>query len=411
MHVLLMTTGFWSMVVSVCNVVLDVEGDFASPGQPLIDFPLIRYSFHQMVSDFWTSGAWLISSLLVIGSAILPQFKGMLMLYLWFRPMHWDTRGKVLLVQDILGKVAFTNVCFIAMVILVLKTHSELNGLTLDITAEPQIGICTCCIATLGMMFSSSITIHLHNRMHHNSPGDYDPGELFQHHHGGAWWQKPLKATDPGRRPHVIAAVLIVLCIVTYTMAFVGDIVVFKLDGLLGEVAGTPLTTTGNRKALSMAGIVTELPSSTDNVAMAWLIALTYMFVVIVMPICFLLASIAVWVEVTRRPFETPVPLWGVRLRQMGPYLFSYCSQDVLWTSVFSGVLEMNMPVSWIIQNYVGAQCDQLEKVVGQPCLQVDGNFGKASWWLLASAFFFSALSIWTTKWLGIAVLDHEAIL
>ena len=45
--------------------------------------------------------------------------------YMWMRPMAWRTRGYILLVLDILGRVAFVNAFFIGLMLPGLRTHLE----------------------------------------------------------------------------------------------------------------------------------------------------------------------------------------------------------------------------------------------------------------------------------------------
>ena len=49
----------------------------------------------------------------------------MVMMYMWMRPMSWHTRGYILLILDVLGRVAFVNAFFIGLMLPSLRTHLE----------------------------------------------------------------------------------------------------------------------------------------------------------------------------------------------------------------------------------------------------------------------------------------------
>ena len=92
----LVSGGAWSLSVPVCDVRVRVTGGLVDANKVVLDDSLLVYTFPQMVSDFWNSGSWMIALLLVAGTAVLPQLKGLFSVVLWAMPMNHRHRGYAL---------------------------------------------------------------------------------------------------------------------------------------------------------------------------------------------------------------------------------------------------------------------------------------------------------------------------
>ena len=158
-----MAIGLWSLFVPVCDVRVRIKGGIVDPEKIMLDDSLLVYSFTQMVHDFWFSGSYLISILLVMGSALLPQAKGLATLYLWLMPMKRRNRGWAIMLLDIMGRMAFVDQCFICLMIATLRTRMVAPGFELDIVAEPIHGIASGTFGVIIMMVSSCWGRMLHN--------------------------------------------------------------------------------------------------------------------------------------------------------------------------------------------------------------------------------------------------------
>lgn len=248
--------------------------------------------------------------------------------------------------------------------------------------------------------------------MRHNDKRDHDPGRLLRHDHEQTDAFVNSEASSCSWTFET-AFVLLVLAAGSFIASFVGPVITFTNTGIAGYAQNLPISTIPATRPLTLLGIFTGLPENTDAKFVAWLIALTYLFLVIILPIIYFGVTAAVWVEAWRREYHVQVPVWCVRLRQISPYLYAWCSQDVLWMAAFAGFLEMNMPTQWIVENVSQGLCDKLANYSQgrYTCVTITGVLGPASYTLIFSAAATLALFVFTTYHVGIPCIDRHALL
>ena len=89
----------------------------------------------------------------------------------------------------------------------------------------------------------------------------------------------------------------------------------------------------------------------------------------------------------------------------LAPLAFSCCGLDVIFVSAMAGVLEMNLPTQWIVEQNAHVLCEHIKQVTGAGCMHIAGVFPTGAYTLLAAT-----LSSYFIFFCTIKVYGHPAI-
>ena len=424
LHVTNMAWGIWSICTPICNVQLKIQGGIVDPGKLMLDDSLLVYTFWQMVHDFWACGSYLICISLLVGGCILPQFKGIATMYIWLVPLQRSTRGWILFVTDILGRVAFINQFFIAIMVITLRAHVVLPGLVVNVTAQPVFGIVSGTFATTIMMLLSTWTMYLHNNIE-NVPDSADDIECLNLSNGVEQQSSSLGTdnstleTGLSREKDKVASERTVY--ICFGVTFASGILylyglsfyALELDmkGLGGDGEDLKGSETPAAKRFGVLSLPGKFYSLTDQTIPAVAIVMVYVVIVLIGPMVVWLCSLAEWYHILQHGYNPRERLLknGVmkRISYGAPYLYSYAGIEVLAAAFFSSSLEMNNVVNWVVQKQFGNLCGIVLDVLDTPCLHIDGSLGPGFVFLALSALFFGFMFAKDSYYLGVFGLKN----
>eukprot|EP00658_Telonema_sp_P-2_P034860 TRINITY_DN25424_c0_g1_i1.p1 TRINITY_DN25424_c0_g1~~TRINITY_DN25424_c0_g1_i1.p1 ORF type:complete len:421 (+),score=99.01 TRINITY_DN25424_c0_g1_i1:216-1478(+) len=414
-----------------------------------------------MVRDFWNSGAYVISTAIVVGSGIMPTLRIIAFSIVWMVPMGVNARGWLLLAFDMCGRLLFINQCFIIVVVITLNITLEAAGFKISLVAEPILGIIA---GTVGMLVgimqwswvtylqsrtAHAIRVELRARPHphpalpsvdtctsdlsqHSRYSDASKKSLISPDNEDEWHENETDDWDmweaEKRRENAIPtfmhstrlstaspgtcrlALMLLTCTITaYIGAGVLEVLRFKMGGLAGAAdsrMGTGKVVDGVAEVpFSLYGMGLSFPTKTDETTGAAVVSFFFMLLICVAPILCMLTWGYVWIGTCRRDTHT----YSIRIaRWISPYLYSWCGLDTLFIAIFAGALEMNLPCQWIITNHVGKICDKIQHASGKQCVHVDGAIPPGGWCLLAAAVFSFGLFVMTVKAFGHPALCNQ---
>jgi hypothetical protein len=379
LHMGNMAVGIWSIFTPICNVQLKIIGGIVDPAKLMLDDSLLVYTFWGMINDFWSSKSYLICISLLLGGCVLPQTKGILTMYCWVVPTHKSTRGWILFVTDILGRFAFVNQFFIAIMTIALRADIVLQGLTIEVTAQPVFGIISGTVGTTFMMLLSTWTMYLHNNAYNDAERNGKLSNVETTNRLAAQIPVPVEAEFTNKLATISFATSLVSGIFyIYGLQFYG----LSLDmiGLAqyGEmVKGSKTSPDKTYYILSLPGI---FYNSTNIKIAALLIASVYFFIILVMPIVVWLFSVAEWFYVLRfkqNPRKVDHKNGVMKhISSCTQYMYSWVGLEVLCAAFYSSSLEMNNVVNWVVQKQFGNVCNAFHSAIGISCLHINGTVG-----------------------------------
>ena len=381
LHVVCASIGAWSLSVPVCDVRIRITGGVVNANKVVLDDSLLVYTFPQMVSDFWRSGSWMIAVLLVAGTAVLPQLKGILSLVVWSVPMEHKQRGYALTFLDIIGRFVLVCQIFIMLVVATLRASIVLPGVASDIVAEPIHSIAGATVGLLSMMLVSQMTIYAHD----HAPMITSTKSVHKAKH----------LADKIRRiPTSMIIVLLITTCVTSFLAITMEILEFQIHGLAGNAEDLPASMMPSVKRISLITLPSTVYADTDQKSVALFAAMALVVFAIAAPLACALGWAVQWCwalcKHTHPIYDSDAPTWIRTVSTMNMYMYSWCALDVVWFSIGASALEMDLVTQWIVQKQpgVGAACNALKEWTGgeTQCVKVVGHFTEGSWVLLAAA-------------------------
>ena len=415
LHILCAAVGAWSLSVPVCDVRVRVTGGLLDAGKVVLDDSLLVYTFPQMVSDFWKSGSWMIAVLLVAGTAVLPQVKGVLSIVVWAVPMRHRHRGHALTSLDVVGRFVLVCQVFIMLVVATLRARISFPGLVSDVVAEPIHSIAGATTGLLGMMLVSQFTVYLHDvgpsvvsRRKKTKMGRQVSSSNSGGGSGGGGGSK--FAHDLRRIPTSMVVVLLLVAAVSTVLSVTMEILEFQIEGIAGDAEATAASETPSVKRISLAGLPSVVYADTDQKGVAVFASVALVMFTIASPLVCIVGWTLQWWWVLRHHrhpvHDKGAPAWIRAVAYMNTYVYSWCALDVVWFAVGSSALEMNLVTQWIVQKQpgIGEACRTLEQWTdGQTeCVKVVGRLTEGSWFLLAAAVSTAAVFGLTCKVFGV---------
>ena len=344
----------WSCTVPVCDVRL--KGHLGSV--VVVDRSLLVYTLPHMISNFWDSGAWMIATLMVSGSAVMPALLCCGLLVVWGCPLRTAVRGRLIIVLDLCMRIFFVVVAFIAMVITTLRTELHAGGdVAATVVAEPLEGMAGAAVAALVALPLSLFVRVLHDRSQPPQAGVHEP-------------------SVPAR---VLAGTLLLVSTVGLVQCLRQPVATFTVGGVLGTVDETRFSTLSATRSYSVLTLPKLMYDSTDVKWQAVLLGCLILLYTTVLPAAFVVANAARWGRRQSRCTEALVR-----------YGFSWCALDVLFLSALAGTLEMDMVTQWIVLNQPQPLPDWCAR---DRCVAIDGRIDAGGWWVLTTA-----LALWGLK-------------
>ena len=310
---------------------------------------LLNFTFGSMVTYFWIGGAWLISVLIVLGSACLPAVKILVMTYYWYVPANVTKRGRYLMWLDQLGNVAFLDAYLACFTTQVFNSPLDVDGIKVHMYGVPIRGIFGGITGTLLVAFLSTWMIAMHNShlkqrhmLEHRPPGTPGGQTYSTPLHIKSATVRPFKApleighalytVLQNRSPHSGRAlcgrvgVLILLLVTTATtiLCFFLDIASFKYTGVIADLSPPA----NDLRSYKMMGLALNLRASTPTNG-AYYIVVLYLLMIVVAPALFLIATVVLWTVPMRVQ-------WQQRIFTVLPSLFAFTGFDVLWMTTFA---------------------------------------------------------------------------
>jgi len=318
----------------------------------------------------------MIAVLLVGGTAILPQLKGVLSIAIWSVPMPHTFRGFALTALDIVGRFVLVCQIFIVLVVVTLRTSIDgVPGIASDVVAEPIHSIAGATIALMCMMVVSQYTLALHDAV-----------------------APPLVPVVPktvafSRIQKMAMVVLLMGTVTTVCMALVSELLEFRIDGIAGDVLKytTLSTTTLDVKHISLPRLPAMVYQDTEQKCIAAMVGGTIVLFTMVAPIVNVGCWLVQWVyflSTDRNPHASnrSVVRWSAFVTT---FSYAWCAFDVAFFSIGAASLEMDLVTQWIIdkQPVVGALCSTVAMMKGsEPCIKVVGTLSGGAYWMAGAA-------------------------
>eukprot|EP01065_Artemidia_motanka_P050096 TRINITY_DN8498_c0_g2_i1.p1 TRINITY_DN8498_c0_g2~~TRINITY_DN8498_c0_g2_i1.p1 ORF type:complete len:1074 (+),score=292.07 TRINITY_DN8498_c0_g2_i1:166-3387(+) len=357
-----------SLSVSIAKIFLTLNVDAAK----LADELVIVFSFSELVSDFFSAGAWVVSVLIIAGSSMLPVINIMTMLALWWFPVGSHLRGKILFLTVHSSKLSFIDVMFMSLMTLLFHHDFVLGPSVARMRPQPIfgifVGISSCCLQKA----TSSLLLYLH-RDHHPAPReapllhaqdvDSDDGQTVTTHRGGGKSHVRLAATA-STRTIVMAAAAWTVSFATWIVSLFAPLMRFRIGGIVAEtqVAAT------NDKMLRTMTIPSEIYGDTTEHAGISVIIAVYTWLLIAAPLICYLCWFTTWF--------VPVPMRVHRLcGAAAEHLYSWHGTEVLLLTLFAGWLEMNQIAVFLFKNKVQGIADLVQKYFGTSIMEVKGTW------------------------------------
>jgi len=371
---------FWGVFAPICDARVSVVGGILDPDKPVANDSLLVYSFFEMVSDFWDSGATLISISLLLGGLVVPQAKGFGTLLLWAVPVNVKWRGRALEWFDLVGRFSLTNQVFITLVVQTLHTQISIPGLQVSVVAKPIRGIVSASLGLIPNMLSGHLVLHLHRRA--------AVREAMRPGHGVL------------RRTALTALAFILVTSALLVAALCAELVHFTVSGLGGDVEASAISTMLPVRRSSLVELASILYGATDEKVNAVIIGSTLVAFGVVAPVACCLVWLLMWGWALQH--DSSPHLASSRMVRWAaaasPYLYCWCAVDVAFISAAVASLEMNLPVQWIVKDKAGPLCNQVQSLLGEPCVHVAGDLGAGAWCGLTFALLSGALFLSTAK-------------
>jgi len=389
-----MALGAWTVTIPAVDMRLHVVGGVVDTHKLVADDSVLVYSFPEMVHDFWHSKAYFIASLLAVGGLALPQVKGFVWLYVWAASMSSEQREQILIISDLFSRFIFVNSCFMALIITTLHFQFSLQGLELEVVAEPAIAVVTGVLQAVLLTVHGQVTLRLHGLAASRPERDVDatcnvPGRLA------------AACAVAGSVPRGVAvAGFAAACTasVCLAMVFAHDVLVFDISGLVGVALESPISRTSPKTYDWLPTLPGRVMASTDEKVVAGLVIFLFLMAVVVGPILCCLNWLFFWGSCVLRgevPFghgiaedapTLPLQPWPRAVRWAGglsPWLFSWFGLDALWAAAWSATLEMDLVAQWLVRAKTGNLCDDIQDHLGKPCVRLEGTLLTGGWFLL----------------------------
>lgn len=409
----------FSLSAAICKVHLKMYD--ALSGTLMLDELAIAFSFKELISDFFKAGAWLVSVLIIGGSAVSPCVTLVGMLVMWWVPCDSNRRGKVLFLLNHSTKLSFIDVYFIA-----LMTHLFRADLLLQnplrtgepvaiakLLPDPVMGIFGGMTGVGLGKIMTAVLLYLHRDIHpapreearRNLPAgiqqdDQDAADEASEDESDDGVDQSLitLATSKGGGHHVrlcstatplrakVAAALLFVTSVTLIISMAAPLMDFNTDGVIGwtQEQGGP----SQKTRFHFFTIPSHLYDDTRMKAGAVYIILLYVLLLMAVPIvCTILWGLTWFV---------PLPMrWHRMVGGWAEHLFAWHGIDIMWVTLFAGWFEMNSIAEFLIDDTAGSlslgniSIDVSQKskdYFGESIMEVHGTWRWGSWPLLVCA-------------------------
>eukprot|EP01062_Namystynia_karyoxenos_P083283 TRINITY_DN955_c0_g1_i1.p1 TRINITY_DN955_c0_g1~~TRINITY_DN955_c0_g1_i1.p1 ORF type:complete len:1169 (+),score=358.96 TRINITY_DN955_c0_g1_i1:92-3508(+) len=348
---LLLTVGLrvFGLSTTICKVELLVDVG----NRTIVEELAINFSFSQLIKDFFDAGAWLVSVLIILGSAVMPCLNIFAMFCLWFIPLCSGLRGQLLFLVNQGSKLSFIDVYFIATITYLFHSDYYLGPAVAKLRPDPLLGIYGGMAGTALQKVLSSLLLHMHRDYHpaprasrYNTLRDADEDTDDDSHDGqtvtttkGGGHNVRLCATGT-RRTNAVAAVLLTISFTTWVISLAAPLITFHISGLLGRTQ----TEEETRRAINAWTFPKHLGDCTTQKAGAAFINTIYLVLVLVGPaVCYVCWALTWFV---------PLPMHAHRFcGSLAEHIFAWHGTDVLLVTTFASWAEMDKIASFLVSS------------------------------------------------------------
>eukprot|EP01062_Namystynia_karyoxenos_P083288 TRINITY_DN955_c0_g2_i4.p1 TRINITY_DN955_c0_g2~~TRINITY_DN955_c0_g2_i4.p1 ORF type:complete len:599 (+),score=176.49 TRINITY_DN955_c0_g2_i4:1561-3357(+) len=379
----------FSLSTSICKVHARLLVD----GTVLLNELMINFSFSELVRDFFEAGAWLVSVLIIIGSAVMPCVNITGLLGLWWLPFGSAFRGRQLFLVNQSSKLSFIDVYFIAQMTYLFYDSERLGPATFELRSQPVLGIFAGMAGNCAQKLTGAYMLHLHRDLHPAGRGDLEHAHLLGESDGesvsqtvattkGGGHNVRLSATAT-RQTNAVAAVLLFVSFATWVVSMVAPLIMFHVGGLLGDAQSDE----DDQRKFTMWTIPSHLVGDTTAKVGAVFIIALFLVLVLVGPLVCYLAWALTWFA--------PLPMHvHRRCGAAAEHFFAWHGIDVLIVTLFAGWMEMNQIAVFLVKTTpLLKKSDELVKrLIGVDVIEMHGHWRWGSLCLLVCAISAAAL-------------------
>ena len=369
--IVLLGVRIYSLVAT--NTVVNLKLKSRSNHQ-LLEDTLIEFSFSSMVSNFWSAQAYIISILIVFGSAVVPITSSIFLVVYLLRKLtavtsryeHWIDAMFMLL--DSSSKFALVDVFFLSYVVIILGNEIVVFDLVyVHINANPVYALYTGASATLLLMCCFRVISYTFVPTHRMAT-------VMQESHAR---ESLVRRFAPhGRQPLLLAWLAFVVGLaglgLLFQRALYDALIAFKLKGLAGSALGKE-----GEKTFEVAKVGVRFVENVDEAALGPVyLSTVYVAVAIVAPgILFIL-----WALYCGAPLRESERQW---LGDACLALFQLSGLEVLVIATFAAYLEMYLIADWVFDDQFPTLCADAAKFLNDPCVDLTHRLGPAFWSML----------------------------
>jgi hypothetical protein len=342
------------------------------------------FSCPEMVRDFWSAGASILTLLILTGSVVFPFFKQIVLLYAWTVP--WPAasapliggpaaRSELLRLLHVFGRSAFAAEFFLAYVIQIFYVNVNSGPMHLLVSGDP-------CPAIYAGLISTALVFLLSHALLEKSDTGERLIELGSASHSLALRSNKLLTEDSTW--WCISFVLWAMTLACFVASCLVELVHFETSGLIGELMTIFIPQTNPSASFTMLSLATGLPRSVpDEYWGAVVISAVIILVTIVGSVLFL-GSVALKLCVT-----APARQDSARVRRwtaMSDHFYAWVALEVVWLCTIGASREMDLIAQWTFAKHLAAPCASAQDLLGVDCVKIVGELKPGTWWLLASA-------------------------
>ena len=271
----------------VANVLINNHGE-EQRIQIFSDF-ISDFSFPEMVRDFWHARAYMVSTVIVLGSSVFPIAKNLFLLFAWLTPItsEWEPmRRSFLFIFDQFGRTAFVDLYLSGYVFVIFYTDViqayDLYGIEIKLSGQPVRGIFAGITSAVISEFLSHFLLLVHDEQ---SMGEFHDQVTVAAGPAVASLNQRLYASPVSlfykRVFSFSIAFLLVSSAITFALLLNGsyEIVSFHLEGVAGAIASE------GWRQFNLLTAPKKMPEMSDEITGTKILAALHVIFVLLIPL------------------------------------------------------------------------------------------------------------------------------
>ena len=357
-------------------------------------FDLKSFSLLGIIHDFLESHAYLMMSLTLFGACILFFIRAAALVYTWRLPSE-RKRFRVLQFLDIFTSIVYIDVQFFTFMAAILHNKVSLrlsDYIPLTMNAEVYF------VPTSSMMinmasntflafFLGTVLVYASSKVLHRRGGteEEEVETLVQK----VEQTKPLVISA---RTSLVLTLIVLTC--SYIAMMTLPLMRVEYEGVAGELLTILHAPDAQRvRHYYVPTIGAKVIAATPTVETYGVVmAIAFYLLVVVAPFLFIVSAFALLLYVNKKA----AVLNFIRA------IFPWCGVDILIAGCVATWLEINMVLTWVIENSFPGLCDEIDELSrpGQTCIKLNVHLDIGFYFvLLATASFYLAYSLIRIYW------------